>query len=54
MRDTVYFTLPNRPIFVIDKRSIIDNLFNLNKLEDNWFVDSDYKNLALITGRGIN
>ena len=49
-----YFRDLNRPIFVIDKRSIIDNLFNLNKLEDNWFVDSDYKNLALITGRGIN
>ena len=49
-----YFRDLNRPIFVIDKSSIIDNLFNLNKLEDNWFVDSDYKNLALITGRGIN
>lgn len=49
-----YFHALNRPIYVVDKKSIINNIFELNKLEDNWFIDPDYKNLALITGREIN
>lgn len=49
-----YFRRLNRPIYVVDKKSIINDIFNLSKLEDNWFVDSNYKNLALIAGEGIN
>ncbi len=49
-----YFRRLNRPIYVVDKKSIINDIFNLGKLEDNWFVDSNYKNLALIAGESIN
>lgn len=49
-----YFLDLNRPIYVVDKKSIINDIFSLNQLEDNWFIDSDYKRLALIVGRRIS
>lgn len=49
-----YFHALNRPIYVIGKESIINNLFSLSQLDDNWFIDANYKKLALITGEEIN
>lgn len=49
-----YFRDLNRPIYVIDKESINNNLYSFNQLDDNWLIDSDYKKLALIAGKNIN
>lgn len=49
-----YFHALNRPIYVIDKESIINNLFSLSHLSDDWFLDANYKKLALMAGREIN
>lgn len=49
-----YFHSLNRPIYVVGKESIINNLFSLSQLDDNWFLDANYKKLALITGEEIN
>lgn len=49
-----YFHSLNRPIYVVGKESIINNLFSLSQLDDNWFLDANYKKIALITGEGIN
>lgn len=49
-----YFYSLNRPIYVIGKESIINNFFSLSQLDDNWFIDANYKKLALITGEEIN
>ena len=49
-----YFLALNRPIYVVDRESIVNNLFSLSQLDDNWFVDPNYKKTALITGEEIN
>lgn len=49
-----YFHALNRPIYVVGKESIINNLFSLSQLDDNWFLDANYKKSALITGEEIN
>lgn len=49
-----YFRALNRPIYVVGKESIVNNLFSLRLLDDNWFVDPNYKKIALITGEEIN
>lgn len=49
-----YFHDLNRPIYVVGKESIINNLFSLSQLDDNWFLDANYKELALITGKEVN
>lgn len=38
-----YFLALNRPIYVVDRESIVNNLFSLSQLDDNWFVDPNYK-----------
>lgn len=49
-----YFCALNRPIYVVGKESIVNNLFSLRLLDDNWFVDPNYKKIALIAGEEIN
>ena len=49
-----YFLALNRPIYVVDRESIVNNLFSLSQLDDNWFVDPNYKKTALFTGEEIN
>lgn len=49
-----YFHALNRPIYVVGKESIINNLFSFSQLDDNWFLDANYKKLALIAGGEIN
>ena len=49
-----YFRALNSPIYVVDRESIVNNLFSLSQLDDNWFVDPNYKKTALITGEEIN
>lgn len=37
-------------MFFIEKDSIKNKSYQFKPLEDNWFLDSDYKEKALITG----
>lgn len=48
-----YFLELGRKIYVIDKKDIEDDVFDIKLLEDEWFVDSAYKNLALFEGQKI-
>lgn len=49
-----YFTELGKPIYCISKEAIDEKNFHLNKMSDTWFLDSDYKRLALIEGESIN
>lgn len=49
-----YFTELGNPIYCISKEAIDANNFHLNKMNDSWFLDPDYKSLALIEGESIN
>ena len=49
-----YFTELGKPIYCISKEAIDRNNFRLNEMNDIWFLDSDYKVLALIEGESIN
>jgi hypothetical protein len=49
-----YFTELGKPIHCISKEAIDEKNFHLNKMNDTWFLDSDYKILALIEGESIN
>lgn len=49
-----YFTELGKPIYCISKEAIDANNFHLNKMNDSWFLDPDYKSLALIEGESIN
>ena len=49
-----YFTELGKPIYCISKEAIDEKNFHLNKMNDTWFLDSDYKALALIEGESIN
>ena len=48
-----YFTELGKPIYCISKEAIDEKNFHLNKMSDTWFLDSDYKRLALIEGESI-
>ena len=43
-----YFTELGKPIYCISKEAIDEKNFHLDKMNDTWFLDSDYKTLALI------
>ncbi|PWM27325.1 MAG: hypothetical protein DBX48_03980 [Limosilactobacillus fermentum] len=45
-----YFYELKKPMFFIEKDSIKNKSYQFKPLEDNWFLDSDYKEKALITG----
>ena len=49
-----YFTELGKPIHCISKEAIDEKNFHLNKMNDTWFLDSDYKTLALIEGESIS
>ena len=49
-----YFLELGRKIYVIDKQDIEEGVFDMKLLENNSFVDSDYKKLALLEGERIN
>ena len=49
-----YFTELGKPIYCISKEAIDEKNFHLDKMNDTWFLDSDYKTLALIEGESIN
>ena len=49
-----YFTELRKPIYCISKEAIDEKNFHLDKMNDTWFLDSDYKTLALIEGESIN
>ena len=48
-----YFTELNRPIFMITKDHIDDGVFELQPLDSDWYIDPDYKSLALLEGKSI-
>ncbi len=49
-----YFTELGKPIYCISKEAIDRNHFHIEEMNDTWFLDSDYKALALIEGESIN
>lgn len=48
-----YFSELGKPIYVIRRECIENNSFIINPLNSNWFIDSNYKNLALLEGANI-
>lgn len=48
-----YYLQFGRKIYVVNKCDIDSGIFKIKLLEDKWFVDSDYKKLALIEGSRI-
>ena len=48
-----FFLKLGRPMFFITKEDIDSGSFCIKPLEDRFFVDADYKRLALIEGREI-
>ncbi len=48
-----YFTELGKPIYHISIESINEQNFLFKRMNDKWFLDSDYKNLALIEGGNI-
>lgn len=48
-----FFTELGKPIYYISKESINEQNFLFESMNDKWFLDSDYKNLALIEGKNI-
>lgn len=48
-----YFKELGRPIYVIFKESIIEQSFFMNLIKDTWFIDDNYRELALINGKSI-
>lgn len=48
-----YYLQFNRPIYCINKKDIENGIFNIELLNDTWFLDSNYKELALIEGQKI-
>ena len=49
-----YFSELGKEIYVIDKQDIENVVFILQLLEDEWFRDDAYKELALLEGRKGN
>jgi len=48
-----FFRELKRPIFIIQKEDIENNNFKIETMKNNWFVDPDYKQLALMEGSQI-
>ena len=49
-----YFTELGKPIYCISIEAIAEEIFSLYKMNDSWFLDPDYKTMALIEGKNIN
>ena len=49
-----YFHELGKPIFFISIDSIKQNKYEINPLDDKWFLDAHYKEIALINGALIN
>lgn len=49
-----FFLELGRKIYVIDKQDVEEGMFDIKVLEDKWFIDSEYKKLALLEGHKIN
>ena len=49
-----YFTELGKPIYCISKEAIDEKNFHLYEMNDTWFLDSNYKALALIEGKSIS
>lgn len=48
-----YFSELGRKIYVINAQDIISGNFNVKLLEDAWFIDPNYKEMALLEGEKI-
>lgn len=48
-----YFKELNRPIYVISTSDIEKDNYQLNQYNDNWYIDPNYRELALIHGKEI-
>lgn len=49
-----YFLELGKQIYVIDKQDIEEEMFNIKLLEDEWFIDPNYKDLALLQGKKMS
>lgn len=49
-----FFSELGREIYLIEKQDIEDGIFKLKILKDQWFVDVDYKKMALLEGLKLN
>ena len=48
-----YFNKLGKPIYCISIESINEQRLSLEMMKDNWFLDPDYENLALIESKNI-
>ena len=48
-----YFAELGRPMYIIKKENIHNKVFTLEPMISHWFVDTNYKELALIEGSKI-
>jgi hypothetical protein len=48
-----YFLSLNKPIYTIKKQDIEEGQFLISKMEEEWFIDVNYKKMALIEGENI-
>lgn len=48
-----YFSELNKPMFTITKENIDAGVFDLQAMQSDWYLDSNYKNLALLEGASI-
>lgn len=48
-----YFQEFKRPMYAVDKQDIEVGVFNVRPLTSSWYIDPDYKKLALIEGKKI-
>lgn len=48
-----YFKELNKPMYIVQIEDIKSNIFNINFLESNWYIDPNYKELALLSGLHI-
>ena len=48
-----YFLSLNKPIYTIKKQDIERNQFVIYEMKEHWFIDSNYKKMALIEGKDI-
>lgn len=49
-----YFSELGRPIYCISKESIQNNKFSVEEIKNTWFIEPNYKNLALIEGQKLS
>ena len=48
-----YFKELNKPMYMVQIEDIKFNIFNIKLLESNWYIDPNYKELALLAGLHI-